>query len=633
MPNVPVGDQSVFGINICNNSNEPRKYKLNVDPLSNPNTAAIRVGQGAASTEFGTFPVDANTCYPSTFLVLVNQGNAAALTASNLNFRLTGEFEPSIASNIFATCNWGNYALPTGISTGQSNICQGESTNLSLTANCATGLVATWYNSVAGGTAVGTGSPFAQSPTASRDYFVSCNNGIFNYPRLSSNSVKVNPVPLPPIILAGGPLEFCNPAATSVTLKSYLANNNALSFVKANSQYVTVPHSTSLNLGANFTMEAWVNYSGINSTIVDKGNYDFLWQVGANGNANKMGFYYRGTSAWVYSTGTVPENTWTHVAITLQAGILTFYINGVASGTAAVPSAMQDTQPMNIGRQQPTACACNHFNGTMDELRLWNYARTPSQIQANMNSIPSNTYGIVAYYKFDELTGTTTADASGNNNTGTFVNSPTRQIPSTIPSNAVNSLWTPNNTTAPSITTAALGTYTATVSNGFGCTNSASVVTNLIAPTPTPQVYAYYIPAGGSSSLTATGCSGSAGTYSLKWYKVSDNSLVTMPVSPSTTTSYYAKCERTLNSVSCGSLTSANVMVNVGNYINSIISGNWESTNTWTPSRVPLPTDIVIINNHTVTITSNAANAKSLEYKSGATLNYLNATAKLKVGF
>ena len=113
-----------------------------------------------------------------------------------------------------------------------------------------------------------------------------------------------------------------------------------------------------------------MNYSGTNSTIIDKGNYDFLWQLSANGNANKMGFYYRGTSAWVYSTGNVPENTWTHVAITLQAGILTFYINGVASGTAAVPSASQDTQPMNIGRQQPTACACNHFNGTMDELRL-----------------------------------------------------------------------------------------------------------------------------------------------------------------------------------------------------------------------------------------------------------------------
>lgn len=229
--------------------------------------------------------------------------------------------------------------------------------------------------------------------------------------------------------------------------------------------------------------------------------------------------------------------------------------------------------------------------------------------------------------------GNAITDASGNNNTGTFVNSPTRQIPSTIPSNVATVLWTPGNITAPSITTTVLGTYTATITNEFGCTNLSSVTTSLVAPTPTPQAYDYYIPTGGSASLTASGCSGTIGTYTLYWRKVSDNSAVTMPVSPSTTTSYYVTCERVLNGVGCESLRSANVTVNVGNYINSIISGNWENTNTWTPSRVPLPTDIVIINNHTVTITSNVANAKSVEYKSGSTLQYLNAAAKLNIGF
>lgn len=633
VPNVAVGQPSIFGINLCNNSNEARTYNMRFNPLSNGNGANIAISGTTGNTEFGAFPVGANSCYPGTFFATVTQGNTAALSSQDLNIQLYSFNDQNIASDIFATCNWGNYALPTGISTTLTNLCQGTSANVSLTATCPSGIVTTWYNSPTDIAAIGTGSPFVQSPNVNSNYFVSCNNGIYNYTRFPANTVKVNSIPSPPIISAGGPLEFCNPMVTSVSLKSYLTNNNALTFVKANSQYVTVPHSASINLGTNFTMEAWVNYSGINSTIIDKGNYDFLWQLGANGNANKMGFYYRGTSAWVYSTGSVPENTWTHVAITLQAGTLTFYINGVASGTASVASAMQDTQPMNIGRQQPTACACNHFNGTMDELRLWNYARTPSQILANMNSVPANTYGIVAYYKFDETTGTTITDASGNNNTGTFVNGPTRQIPSTIPSNVVNALWTPGNITAPSITTTALGTYTATVTNGFGCTNSASVVTSMASPTPIPQTYDYYIATGGSTSLTATGCSGTTGTYTLKWYKASDNSLVAMPVSPSITTSYYVTCEKTLNGVTCVSLASANVMVNVGNYINSIISGNWESTNTWTPSRVPLPTDIVIINNHTVTINSDAANAKRVEYKSGATLKYFNTTAKLNIGF
>jgi hypothetical protein len=287
---------------------------------------------------------------------------------------------------------------------------------------------------------------------------------------------------------------------------------------------------------------------------------------------------------------------------------------------------------MNIGRQQPTACVCNHFNGSMDELRLWNVVRTQTQMLTNMNStIPTSSAGLVAYFKFDEGIGTTTADATSNGNNGTLVNSPTWQVPATSPVNAV--LWSPSGATTPSIVATTTNTYMATVTNGYGCISVGSIVVNALAsPMPTPQGIGY-IPTGGSISLTATGCSGSVGTYTLKWYKSSDNTSVTMPVSPTTTTNYYAKCEQVLNGITCFSLASANVTVNVGNYINSIITGNWENSNTWTPSRIPLPTDIVIINNHTVTITSNAANAKRVEYKTGATLNYLNAAAKLKVGF
>ena len=169
-------------------------------------------------------------------------------------------------------------------------------------------------------------------------------------------------------------------------------------------------------------------------------------------------------------------------------------------------------------------------------------------------------------------------------------------------------------------------------SNCVSTRQQIAVNVNPVSPIPTPQTSAY-IAVGGSVSLTATGCAGNSGTYALKWYKASDNSLVTMPVSPTTTTNYYAKCEQTFNTITCINAKSANVAVNVGNFINSVLTGNWENTSTWFPSRIPLLTDNVIINNHTVTVTSNAANAKSLEYKSGAILRYLNAAAKLNVGF
>ncbi|MBJ7427349.1 MAG: cadherin-like beta sandwich domain-containing protein, partial [Bacteroidia bacterium] len=216
-----------------------------------------------------------------------------------------------------------------------------------------------------------------------------------------------------------------------ICLFAFLVVNNvkaqsltALSFNSGSSQFVSVPHSSSINLGSTFTIEAWVNYSGTNRTIIDKGNYDFLWSLNANGNSNYMGFYNLNTNAWRYSTTAVPQNTWTHVAITLSGGTLTFYINGVASGTASV-SATQDGGVLNIGRQSPASCLCNHFNGQMDELRIWNIVRTQSELAANyMNSIATNSSGLVAYYKFDEGVGTTLTDATSNANNGTLQNNP-----------------------------------------------------------------------------------------------------------------------------------------------------------------------------------------------------------------
>lgn len=252
----------------------------------------------------------------------------------------------------------------------------------------------------------------------------------------ASSFVNVNvTLSSPPVyVTASAPLDFCN--GDSVVLNSNIGVNNAINFVKASSQYITVPHSPSLNLASNFTIEAWVNYSGINSTIVDKGNYDFLFQLNANGNLNKLGFYDRGGAAWIYSTDPVPQNTWTHVALTRNGNIITFYINGLASGSGTATGISQDALPMNIGRQQPSACQCNFFNGQMDELRIWNTTLTQPQIQARMkSSVPVNSTGLAAYYKFDEDAGTVTADATPNGNNGTLVNAPTRVVPSAAPIN------------------------------------------------------------------------------------------------------------------------------------------------------------------------------------------------------
>ncbi len=217
----------------------------------------------------------------------------------------------------------------------------------------------------------------------------------------------------------------------SVTITVLVTPAGALNFVKSNNTYISVPHSATLNLRAEFTIEAWVNYTGVNSTIIDKGNYNYLLQVNCNNPGfapNRLNFYNRNTG-WVNSTGIVPEGVWTHVAVTLKNGTMTFYINGVASGTAPVNVA-QDNGPVNIGRQSPSTCACNIFNGNMDELRVWNRALSSCEINANKGCELSGAQnGLAAYYKFNQgvvnnnnSAVNTLTDASGNNNTGTLTN-------------------------------------------------------------------------------------------------------------------------------------------------------------------------------------------------------------------
>jgi hypothetical protein len=56
-----------------------------------------------------------------------------------------------------------------------------------------------------------------------------------------------------------------------------------------------------------------------------------------------------------------------------------------------------------------------NFGGSIDDVRIFNYARTPAQVAWDYNR-----GGPVGWWKFDECQGTTAGDASGNGNTGTI---------------------------------------------------------------------------------------------------------------------------------------------------------------------------------------------------------------------
>jgi len=165
------------------------------------------------------------------------------------------------------------------------------------------------------------------------------------------------------------------------------------------------------------------------------------------------------------------------------------------------------------------------------------------------------------------------------------------------------------------------------------CTSSFlndSVSVNPIPPIPNVQSNTTIV-VGENITLTSTGCSSSGSNYA-QWYKSADSSLVTMPVSPTVITNYFAKCIETTNSVACAGAKSGDVKVSIGDII-SIITGNWENGSIWNVGRVPFSTDFVLIGaNHTVTVTTGGATAKKVLFRSNAKINLGNSAAKLKLG-
>jgi hypothetical protein len=83
------------------------------------------------------------------------------------------------------------------------------------------------------------------------------------------------------------------------------------------------------------------------------------------------------------SAGTIPINSWHHIALTYDAQTTTLYVDGVAiaSSAAATGAVSHSARPIFLGADCDSGNACpdaSFFDGALDEVRLAKIARTPA---------------------------------------------------------------------------------------------------------------------------------------------------------------------------------------------------------------------------------------------------------------
>lgn len=191
------------------------------------------------------------------------------------------------------------------------------------------------------------------------------------------------------------------------------------------------------------TVEAWVNttFSGGSWTgnwaIIDfdRSEYYNLYIRGDNG---QVGFSTTGSNGAIHdfysgAGNTVNDGNWHHIAAVYDGTDKVIYIDGVevardnnSHGGRDLGSGTNRFGFIGDGSEAGTFNAGRnniYYEGAIDEVRIWHTVRSATEISNNRNTCLSGSEtNLAAYYSFNETSGTTLNDITGNGNTGTLFN-------------------------------------------------------------------------------------------------------------------------------------------------------------------------------------------------------------------
>ncbi len=230
-----------------------------------------------------------------------------------------------------------------------------------------------------------------------------------------------------PVAGTGSGLSFNTGAlSNSMTYNVYAEKQeNALDF-DGNNTYVDV---NGINIaGSSFTIEAWAKRK-------TSGSYDYILGQGTPGNDNALHFGFRNNDKFTFAfwfddantTATYTDTLWHHWAATYDTTSNTqkIYRDGILVASHITNNHFLGSGTLRIG---DTPWGGSAFNGSIDEVRVWNTVRTASEINATMNvELTGNESGLISYYNFNQgiaggynFSTTTLTDNTNNGNDGTL---------------------------------------------------------------------------------------------------------------------------------------------------------------------------------------------------------------------
>ncbi|KAA3630974.1 MAG: HYR domain-containing protein, partial [Bacteroidetes bacterium] len=274
---------------------------------------------------------------------------------------------------------------------------------------------------------------------------------------------------------------------------------NALAF-DGNNDYCEAPATVdNLALTSTATWEGWFYFNNV-------GGAQTLFDMNSSYNADGMyinlylgNMYFSQYAGGLTQTYVAPPSAgiWTHIAVTKDGSDVNIYYNGVLqsetnNGTHQA-NLVNSTAPLKLGTQTSGANYNQFFNGRMDEVRIWNVARTQTEITDNLyNQVDPNSANLVYYTRFnqgvadgdntspaiDDLDDQSTNDNNGSLNGFTLNGSSSNWVESDVVAvNLVNSFNGTNDAsdTYPVGTTTVTWTITDAAGNTAQCTQDITV--------------------------------------------------------------------------------------------------------------------------------------------------------------